>query len=242
MEKPRISIIVPAYNEANGLPLSVATLHAQTVPFDEIIVVDNNSRDQTASIARKLGCRVVGETKQGLSNARNAGAVAAKGEIVCFMDADGEMSPTWLEEALPLFDDPEISAVSGKNIFRHTDPATEDWYNIYTRLAYASVRAGQRRNRTFLVGNNMAIKRQVFLDLGGFKPVIGEDCWLSHEFWKRPELRGAINENMVIHVSSRRFDEHGFIRTIAKWIVGTALKTPQVKYARVSSQLSSGAA
>jgi len=241
VERIRTSVIIPAFNEGKRLPGCVSALKAQTQPFDEIIVVDNNSRDETAEVARNLGCIVIRESAQGLSKARNAGAQASRGDIICFIDADGQMCTNWLEEALKSLKDPRISAVSGLNIFQHNNGLKERWYNLYTLLAYSCVVLGDRIfAQTFLVGNNLAIKKDVFLSLGGFEPVVGEDYWISRKFWEKPDLRGAFNLNMVSRVSSRRFDERGYTRTVAGWILDTAKKTPQVKYARLSSQSSQG--
>ncbi|TSC90369.1 MAG: glycosyltransferase [Microgenomates group bacterium Gr01-1014_5] len=237
MERIRTSVIIPAFNEGKRLPECVSALKAQTQPFDEIIVVDNNSRDETAEVARSLGCMVVWEGAQGLSKARNAGAHASRGDIICFIDADGQMCPNWLEEALKSLKDPRISAVSGLNIFQHDNSFKEVWYNLYTLLAYSCVVLDDRIfSQTFLVGNNLAIKKDVFLSLGGFEPVIGEDYWISQKFWVRPELKGVVNLKMINQLSSRRFDERGYTRTVLGWLIDTARKTPQVKYAKLSSQ------
>ena len=159
MERIITSVIIPAFNEGKRLPECISALKAQTHPFDEIIVVDNNSSDETAEVANTLGCSVIWEGRQGLREARNTGARSARGDIVCFIDADGKMCPIWLEEALKSLKDPRISAASGLNIFRHNNNLKEKWFNLYTLLAYSCVVFGDRVfAKTFLVGNNLAIK------------------------------------------------------------------------------------
>jgi glycosyltransferase involved in cell wall biosynthesis len=83
----RISVIIPCYNEE----ASVADV-IRAVPADvfEIIVVDNNSHDRTAEIARNAGARVVQETRQGYGAALKAGFRAAQGEIIATLDGDGQ--------------------------------------------------------------------------------------------------------------------------------------------------------
>lgn len=237
MERIKTSIIIPAYREVDNLPSCVASLKAQTIPFDEIIVVDNNSCDETADVARELGCIVVWEGNPGLSEARNAGARAAKGKVIGFIDADGRMCPVWHEESLKSMQDPRVVAVSGLNVLQHNNRLKGKWYNGYTVTAYTYVLANHKLfGHTFLVGNNLVIKKDVFLSLGGFKPVIGEDYRMSKKFWESPNLKGTVNLNMVTYISSRRFDEHGYIRTILGWLINTARQTPQVKYTRLASQ------
>jgi len=88
-----ISIIIPAWNEAENLTVHVPTLKLRLekvfAEYEwEVIVCDNNSDDTTAEIARDLGCKVVNEPINQISRARNAGAGSAKGEWLLFIDAD----------------------------------------------------------------------------------------------------------------------------------------------------------
>lgn len=81
-----ISLVIPCYNEQEGLTDTIGR-----VPqcIDEVIVVDNNSTDQTARIARKLGARVVTETKRGYGHALKKGIKSSSGDIVVTIDGDG---------------------------------------------------------------------------------------------------------------------------------------------------------
>lgn len=235
----RVSFVVPTLNEEKRIARCVKAILPQLRVGDEIIVVDNGSSDRTNEIARKLGCKIVKENKKGLSNARNAGAKAAKGDILCFIDADGQVSGNWLEEALQALKDPKISAVSGLNIFESEDPVKRFWYNTWTVGAYTFVMSFHSLlSWTFLVGNNMAIRKDVFEELGGFEAVVGEDFWLSHNFGKRKyNFKGEVNLKMVVKLSSRRFDQKGFLKTVfMDWIVDALTKTPQVKYEQLQEQ------
>lgn len=85
----KLSIVVPAYNEEKLLAQSLASIRDAAAGFDtELIVCDNNSTDRTAEIARQAGARVVFEPVNQISRARNAGAAAASGEWLVFIDAD----------------------------------------------------------------------------------------------------------------------------------------------------------
>ncbi len=94
----KVSIIVPAFNEARGLEASLRSIRAAVSAFDragwesELIVCDNNSTDRTADIARAMGARVVFEPINQISRARNRGAAAATGEWLVFVDADSQPS------------------------------------------------------------------------------------------------------------------------------------------------------
>ncbi|HEX3817832.1 MAG TPA: glycosyltransferase, partial [Chthoniobacterales bacterium] len=98
-----ISFIVPAYNEELELPATLAALRFAAresgQPY-EIIVVDDDSNDATAEIARGLGARVVPVRCRQIAAVRNAGARVAHGDIFCFVDADTRISPAHVVEAV----------------------------------------------------------------------------------------------------------------------------------------------
>ena len=95
----KISVIIPAYNEAKLIIATLECIGASTAAFTnlgwsvEIIVCDNNSTDDTAELARAAGAKVVFEPINQISRARNAGARAATGDWLIFVDADSHPSP-----------------------------------------------------------------------------------------------------------------------------------------------------
>jgi len=95
----KYSFIIPAYNEEDYISNCIKSIKNQTPKDFEIIVVDNGCTDKTSDIAKKLGSRVVKETKRSLSLARNKGAQVSRGDFLCFVDADGILSKNWLLEA-----------------------------------------------------------------------------------------------------------------------------------------------
>lgn len=85
----KISLIVPAFNEEKLLAAALACIREAASGLDiELIVCDNNSTDRTAEIAREAGAKVVFEPVNQISRARNAGAAAASGDWLVFVDAD----------------------------------------------------------------------------------------------------------------------------------------------------------
>ena len=112
--KPEISVVIPAYNEAKYLPKCLESIIKQTFNNYEIIVVDNNSTDNTAWIARSFGARVVKEKIQGMIPARERGFREAKAEIIARTDADTVVTKDWLEKIFRTFQtNPEVIALSG---------------------------------------------------------------------------------------------------------------------------------
>jgi glycosyltransferase involved in cell wall biosynthesis len=134
---PRFSVVVPAYNEAALLGSCLDSLLAQDYHGHyEIIVVDNNSTDATADVARSRGVTVVHEPKPGVCSARQCGTTAARGEIVVSTDADTTFGSDWLSQIDRAFrDDPARVAVAGP--CRFADPPW--WGRVYTGVLFTVV-------------------------------------------------------------------------------------------------------
>jgi glycosyltransferase involved in cell wall biosynthesis len=96
---PVISIIIPAYNEEDTIAGCLDSLLEQTYPnrLMDVIVVDNNSTDNTQSIVADYPVKLVAEDKQGSYAARNAGVNNTEGHILAFTDADVRPHKKWLE-------------------------------------------------------------------------------------------------------------------------------------------------
>jgi len=106
---PAYSIIIPAYNEAAELPATLASIRAAMASCDlagEYIVVDNNSDDDTAAVARQQGADLVlHEPINQIARARNAGTAQSRGRYLIFIDADTRIQPQLLVEALRRLED-----------------------------------------------------------------------------------------------------------------------------------------
>ncbi len=90
-----ISVIIPAYNRKDLLPVTLRSLLAQSVPAQEIIVVDDGSTDDTAAVAEAFGppVRVIRQTNAGPAAARNRGFRESRGEFIHFFDSDDVALP-----------------------------------------------------------------------------------------------------------------------------------------------------
>ena len=101
-----ITVIVCSYNRCESLAKALVSIASSVLPESvewEVLVVDNNSRDQTRTVVQEICCRCPGrfrylfESKQGKSNALNAGIRAACGQILAFTDDDVTVDPLWLQ-------------------------------------------------------------------------------------------------------------------------------------------------
>jgi len=114
--RPRVSIIVPAFNEEKVVARTIETLLEADYPNKEIIVVDDGSKDNTYSIASKYigkGVKVVHRPNGGKFAALNTGIAVAMGEIIITVDADSLIARAAIAEIVKGFEDPEVAGVAG---------------------------------------------------------------------------------------------------------------------------------
>ncbi|HEV8587875.1 MAG TPA: glycosyltransferase [Pyrinomonadaceae bacterium] len=100
----KFSVVIPAYNEEKFLPRLLQSIEVARSNYSggreqvEVIVADNDSTDATAEVAAQYGARVVHVAKRRIAAARNGGARAASGEVLCFIDADSAIHPQTFDE------------------------------------------------------------------------------------------------------------------------------------------------
>jgi GT2 family glycosyltransferase len=164
---PRISVVIPAYNSSRYLSSCLEHLGRSGFRDYECIVVDDCSTDGSAAVARQYGVTVLAtDRRRGPAHARNLGAKAARGEILCFLDADVCVYPDTLERIWRNFaEDDQLAAVMGS----YDDaPEARDFVSMYRNLMHCFVHHNsQRKACTFWSGCG-AIRKSVFLDFSGF--------------------------------------------------------------------------
>ena len=131
----RISVILPAKNEAEGLQLTLPRLRAQ-MPEAEIIVVDDGSTDATVAIATAHGARIVSSPyAMGNGAAIKRGTRAASGEVLVFMDADGQHDPAQIPRLLACLDAGYDMAVGARSASGQANVGRGAANAFYNRLA-----------------------------------------------------------------------------------------------------------
>jgi glycosyltransferase involved in cell wall biosynthesis len=159
---PRVSVVVPALNEARFLPRCLAALAVQDYAGGyEVIVVDNNSTDATAAIALAHGAVVVRETQPGVCAARQRGTEVATGEIVVSTDADTTVGPEWLSRITATFDaNPTCVSVAGPCQYN----GGPWWGWAYPRVLFAIVFAVFRvtGHVFYVTATNLAFRKDAF--------------------------------------------------------------------------------
>ena len=138
-QKPFLSVIIPAYNEAKRLPLTLIDLdkHLSKAPFAyEIIVVDNNSKDSTKEIAMRFagimkGVRVIECRTQGKGAAVKKGMLEAKGQIRLFSDADNSVSIDQFFKMQHLFREGYDVVIGSRDVEGAKMEPPQPWYRIF---------------------------------------------------------------------------------------------------------------
>lgn len=210
MGNPIISVVIPTFNEEEFLPTLLNSLQKQTfsLPY-EVIVVDNNSTDNTVAVARKYGATIVVEKKQGYANACNKGFYSAKGEIIARADADYVVPKNWLQDILNAFNrDPKIVAVGGP-----TYPLESPWWqNLFWFPALVVwMYTLKLLGRGFLFPN-IAIKREAFLKTKGYNTIVnfGEDVDMCQQLKKLGKVE--LDLRVYVYTSMRRAEAMGVIK------------------------------
>jgi len=159
-QKLRVSIVIPVYNEERYLPACLEAIAAQTVIPYEVIVVDNNSSDNTAKIAQRHSfVKLLRQKKQGVVFARDTGFNAAKGEIIGRIDADSVIDSDWVASVQTVFEDNRVGAATGKV---HYQDVVASQFVSQVDLFWRRRMARLLGRDVALQGANMAIRRSVW--------------------------------------------------------------------------------
>ena len=221
---PRVSVVIPAYNEEKYLPICLESIRKQDYPGEyEVIVVDNASTDNTAKIAQSRGAKVVHEDKRSPACARQKGAEAATGEIIAFIDADTQAPARWLSVIASRFvREPETVVISGPYAYFDAGKIARiaSYFGNFIALTLDQLFRRAFNKGSALWGSNFAVRRSVLLEVGGFDTSIkfyGEEYELSLKLKKAGN--GGIAPGLFVLTSARRLRRLGVVTQYWNWIV-----------------------
>ncbi len=225
-QQPSVAVVIPAYNEEECLEACLLSCLNQTVPFKEIIVVNNKSTDGTESIVRKLQkdhptLQLLQQSKfQGLVPTRDVGLNAATADIIGRIDADATLADNWVEAVQLAFQDETIAATSGPVLYRDM-PLPKVSLKIDEKIRGTLFRMA--KDHRFLFGTNMAIRRSAWhevcdLILPDPNDEHHEDISIALTLF-RNGFEIAYVPNMVAGMSVRRVDDkpRAFYRYIMRF-------------------------
>jgi glycosyltransferase involved in cell wall biosynthesis len=157
----KVSVVVPAFNEEALLAGSLAAIRQAMDAFEdvELIVCDNNSTDRTAEIARSAGAKVVFEPVNQIARARNAGAAAASGDWLLFVDADSYPSRHLFEDVLEQINSGYCLAGGATVALESADRTVRLWFAAWNFIS---------RRARWAAGSFIFCEAAAFRRLGGF--------------------------------------------------------------------------
>ena len=183
-----ISVVVPSFNEEEGIEAFLKSLCDQTLPRDqyEIIVVDGNSKDKTREIAEKYADKVFIQTSKKVGGARNDGVLASKYDLIVTTDADCFLPRPWLETIVKDFEKyPDASVIYGP--IYPLEPGFKHKFEVF-----------------------------LYIEAGMYKVCDAGDDWELPKRMKNYG-RVVLDMKMIIGFSMRRYINFGLFRSAFQW-------------------------
>jgi len=237
----KVSVIVPALNEEKFIAATLESVRKQTYKHLELIVKDGLSKDRTVAAAERYADKVISEKDASAGDARNQGAVYAKGDILVFVDADTLLASDAVERIVKDFEKPNVVLVFPKYLPKREILEIEGvkvqmprrldvfWFSLENLV--------RRYFDKYAGGMCMACDAKAFRDVGGFNTALKvcEDIEISYRLDKRGHV--ICDHRIVAYPSVRRYVKMGFIRTLfayffysIQWHLG--MEQPQPKIIR----------
>ncbi len=221
---PKISVVIPTFNEEKYIRPCIEAINSQTFRDFEVIAIDR-STDTTPQLCRSAGWKVITQKLPGISEARKEGFAQTHGEIIASTDADSAPSPVWLANIAACFKDPRVVCVYGPTHFMEKDffsvllSRLSDYYNLINRFL----------NNDQTPGMNFAVRKTAYEKIGGYNPKLptAEDIDVGYRI--RSEGKIIYHPGVLVYTSNRRlkaqklqFFIHHFFNNIRYKLTGTA--------------------
>jgi len=201
-----ISVIIPAFNSAGTINLTLSSIFSNKFPREcfEVLIIDNASTDDTVKVAQRYPVKVYHCSKRGIGPPRNEGVRMARGDIVCFTDSDCIVEKDWLNRISAFFEAyPDADGVGGPVLYHQEGINKLQQYTgeIFIKdHEYPTTRTELRFGvfKGILFGANSAYKKEALISVGGFEEPGGNCLELS---W-RLAFNGArlfFDPNIIVH-------------------------------------------
>jgi GT2 family glycosyltransferase len=213
----KISVYIPAYNSEEFLSRAIDGLLAQTLPANEILIIDDGSRDATAEIAASFPAvtLVRHPHNSGLGAARNTAFRTARNELVASLDADCVPDPGWVAGLARHFSDPTVAGVGGRLIEGHQRTVADRWRRAHMPQEWGDLLL---RNPKFLFGCNNMFRKSAVQEVGGYDESMrtnGEDTDISRRLREKGWDLLYDPEQRVVHL---RYDTaRSILDTYWRW-------------------------
>ena len=252
-EHPLCSVIVCTRHRTTKLARCLTALRSLDYPRYELIVVDNTVGDEKVRrLAESAYARRIVEPRVGLSRARNAGARAARGEILAFIDDDAVAQPDWLRRHAAAFADESLGATTGRvRPMAKASPAAQTWIAATEDLGERSLRVDRTSSQWFEqvnfggigLGPNMAFRSALFengwafresLGLGERDQPLGEEQYAFFRLVNAGHAVAYVPDAVVYHdapasMSDLRLKRRRLVRGSAAYFVMLLVEHPEFR-------------
>ena len=186
-----VSVVIPVYNEEKDIGDCLKSLKKQAYKDIEIIIVDDGSTDNTIKIVEKYNIKILDQNHQGPGAARNLGAKNASGNILIFIDADMTFDEDYLKNLIK----PILEDKTGKIIgTTHDYEIATNTNNVWSAL-WGKIRISKEIANTITIFR--AIRKDKFLELGGFDPKYGYAD--DQTFWFKYKTKPIVAKNTTCY-------------------------------------------
>jgi glycosyltransferase involved in cell wall biosynthesis len=224
----KISLVIPAYNEEQLIEQCLQSVFNSLIAnkspsfTSEVIVVDNNSTDNSAALARKAGAKVVFEPINQIGRARNTGAAAATGDWLLFVDADSLLNTAMVADILQMIK-------AGRNVGCGSTmrmPGAPGWGN-----AILNTWTGVSRLFRWASGALVVCRADAFRDVGGFSQelYVADEIKLSQllkKWGKKRGLKFSILTKHPLETSPRKLQLYSRREIIGQFFSGVIQPNP----------------
>lgn len=229
------SLVINTTDRADPLRTLLRTLEHQSYPHFEVVVVVGPTHDNTLDVLSEYEgrVRVWRCTQANLSQSRNIGLLAARGDIVAYIDDDAVPCTRWFEQLARLFENPCLDATGGVVYLVHPHrPMVQHRIGIVSSLAeHVDVRSSWLEHVvppgagcqwvTRMMGTNMAVRRQTLLEIGGFDEFyiyIAEETDMAMRLVNAGKIVHPVKETAVYHVPASSRHRVAFSYTGRWWL------------------------
>lgn len=203
-----ISVVIPTLDEEAALPETIRS--CRKAGACEVVVVDGGSADRTVEIARRMADAVV-SAPRGRAAQMNAGAAAARGEVLLFLHADTLLPPGGLAEVAGALEDPAV--VGGGFRVELAASAASAYVRAALRLAGMGINLRSRATRSFTGDQAIFVRAAAFGEIGGYPEIpLMEDVELSRRMTR---IGKTVLLAPRVRPSGRRWEAWGPAKTIA---------------------------
>lgn len=213
-ENPEVSIVMPVYNEEENIIHTLYSLSKLNLDYStELIIVNNNSTDNTQLILDKLEVKSFFLAKQGISYTRQLGLEMAKGKYHLCVDGDSLYHEQWLNEYVNILKDESVSVVYGPHSFIPSSANDKRLYLALYEIISGKFFKLRSRNKEYLnvLGFNFGFRTNDGKKVGGFNTLRPRwsDGWMAMTLQKLGKIKFIENHHTRVWTSSRRLKDDG---------------------------------